>query len=157
MNQRRVSSWWAQWTCVGGTCAPPAAAPRSRLDRALDAYTEAMAPFIRGCWVFATVGAAFLVTQALPPVAGLLVQAAFFLVTGAYCLANFVRCREAHCIVTGTLWPALAVAAAVAALAGRDVRSAEWVAFIAVALAAYGFEALWKAARGTNALRLGAS
>ena len=22
MGQQRVSSWWRQWTCVGGTCAP---------------------------------------------------------------------------------------------------------------------------------------
>ncbi len=155
MTQRRVNSWWEQWTCVGGTCAPDAAAPRNRFDRILDAYTDATAPFLRGCYVFATVAVAALVTSALGPVSGLLLEAAFFLVAGTYCLANFYRCREAHCIVTGTLWTALAVAGLVAALAGRDVRSAEWVAFVAIALTAYGFEALWKAARGTNALRLG--
>jgi hypothetical protein len=96
MRQRRVDSWWEQWTCVGGTCAPPAAAPRNRFERVLDAYTSIVAPFIRGCFVFVTVAAAFTTTYALGPVGGLLVEAAFFLVAGTYCLANFARCRERH-------------------------------------------------------------
>ncbi len=43
MEQRRVASWWAQWTCVGGTCALPAAPPRTGFERLLDAYTRALA------------------------------------------------------------------------------------------------------------------
>jgi len=155
MNQRRVHSWWSQWTVVGGTCAPPASAPRNRFERALDVYTSLTAPFLRGCFVFLTVAVAVAVTEVLGSTYGLLAQAAFFLLAGGYCLANFARCREAHCIVTGIGWPALAFASLGAVVAGRDIRSAAWVAFVAIALAGYGFEALWRAARGTNALRLG--
>jgi hypothetical protein len=155
MRQRRVESWWKQWTCVGGTCAPPAAAPRNRFESVLDAYTSMVAPFIRGCFVFVTVTVAVAVTTALGPFTGLLVEAAFFLVAGTYCLANFARCREAHCIVTGLGWSALAIAAAAAALAGKDTRGGDWVAFLVVAVAGHAFEAAWTAARGTNALRLG--
>ena len=132
MTQRRVDSWWAQWTCVGGTCAPAASPPRNGFERALDTYTSVTAPFLRGCFVSLTVAGAFFVTSALGAVSGLLVEAGFFTVAGAYCLANFARCREAHCIVTGIGWSGLA-------------------------LAGHGFEAVWWARRGSNALRLNES
>ena len=155
MRQQRADSWWAQWTCVGGTCAPEAAPPRNRFERALDGYTSMTAPFLRGCLVFVTVAAAYAATSALGPVGGLLLEAVFFLVAGAYCLANFARCREAHCIVTGLGWSALAVAGVVAVLAGRDIRASAWIAFLVIAVAGHGFEGVWKAAHGSNALRLG--
>ena len=155
MRQQRADSWWAQWTCVGGTCAPEAAPPRNRFERALDGYTSMTAPFLRGCLVFVTVAAAYAATSALGTVGGLLLQAVFFLVAGAYCLANFARCQEAHCIVTGLGWSALAVAGVVAVLAGRDIRASAWIAFLVIAVAGHGFEGVWKAAHGSNALRLG--
>jgi hypothetical protein len=155
MTQRRVDSWWAQWTCVGGTCAPPASPPGSGLERALDAYTSVTAPFIRGCYVFVTVAAAGVASSLLGPVGGLGLEGAFFLIAGTYCLANFLRCREAHCIVTGLGWSALAVITLTAVVAGRDVRSGAWIAFLAIAVVGHGFEALWKMAHGSNALRLG--
>lgn len=153
MTQRRVDSWWAQWTCVGGTCAPAAPAPLNRFERLLDAYTDMTAPFLRGCFVFLTVAVAVVVTSALGMVGGLLVEGAFFMVAGAYCLANFARCREAHCIVTGIGWSALGLAGFGAVLAGRDIRSGEWVAFLVIALIGHGFEAAWRAGHGSNALR----
>ena len=155
MRQQRVDSWWAQWTCVGGTCAPAAAPPRNRFERVLDGYTSVTAPFLRGCFVFVTVAAAVAVSVALGPVGGLLMEAVFFLVAATYCLANFARCREAHCIVTGVGWSALAVASVVAALAQRDIRGGAWLAFLVIAVVGHGFEAVWKASHGSNALRLG--
>ena len=155
MRQQRVDSWWAQWICVGGTCAPPAAPPVSRFERALDTYTGMTAPFLRGCFVFVTVAAAYAASSALGPVGGLLVEATFFLVAGTYCLANFARCREAHCIVTGLGWSALAIAGIVAVLVERDIRGSAWIAFLIIALAGHGFEGVWKAAHGSNAVRLG--
>lgn len=155
MRQQRLDSWWAQWTCVGGTCAPPVASPRNRFERALDAYTSMTAPFLRGCFVFVTVAAAYAASSALGLVDGLLAEAAFFLVAGTYCLANFARCREAHCIVTGLGWSALAIASVVAVLAERDIRGSAWIAFLIIALGGHGFEGVWKAAHGSNALRLG--
>lgn len=154
MTQRRMDSWWAQWTCVGGTCAPQTAPAVNRLERALDAYTNITAPFLRGCCVFATVAAAGLASALLGPVGGLLLEAAFFVVAGTYCLANFARCREAHCIVTGAGWSALAIAAGVAIATGHDAREAAWIGFLAVAVAGHGFEAIWTSFHGSNALRL---
>jgi len=113
------------------------------------------APFLRGCFVFVTVAAAWAASYALGRVGGLLVAAAFFLVAGTYCLANFARCREAHCIVTGIGWPALAIACVVAVPAERDIRAGAWLAFLVIALVGHGFEAVWKAGHGNNALRLG--
>jgi hypothetical protein len=154
MRQRRTDTWWQQWTCVGGTCAPPASPPRNRFERLLDGYVDATAPFIRGCSAFLTVAVAAVVTFALGPTGGLLLEAAFFLTAGAYCLANFVRCREAHCVVTGLGWSALALVGLGGVLTGHDLRGREWVAFLLVALAGHAFEAAWRLARGTNALRL---
>lgn len=153
MPQQRVSSWWAQWTCVGGTCAPPAAPPRNTLERALDRYIDLTAPLFRGCWVFAVAVTVALASARLGTVGGLWLLAGYFLMGAGYCLANFARCREAHCIVTGTGWSALAVASAWAALTGHEFRSDAWVAFVLIAVAAHLFEALWRVARGSNALR----
>jgi hypothetical protein len=154
MKQQRVDSWWAQWTCVGGTCAPPVSPAASALERVLDAYTDLTAPFIRGCYVFVTVAVVAVLSAGLGPVAGLVVEAAFFLVAGTYCLANFSRCREAHCIVTGIGWSVLALVCATAVTLSRDVRSSAWIAFIVMAIAGHGFEAIWKQVHGSNALRL---
>jgi hypothetical protein len=155
VKQRRVDSWWAQWTCVGGTCAPPVAPPGNRFERVLDSYTNMTAPFLRGCYVFLTVAVAWAVTSALGFPGGLLLQGAFFVVAGTYCLANFARCREAHCVVTGLGWSALAIASVWAVVARHDIRGGAWTAFLVIALAGHGFEAIWKARHGSNALRLG--
>lgn len=154
MTQRRVDSWWKQWTCIGGTCAPPGAPAGNRLERVLDAYTNATAPFLRGCCVFVTVATAWFASTLLGSVGGLYLEAAFFLVAGTYCLANFARCREAHCIVTGLGWSALAVIGAAAIAVSRDVREDAWIAFLVLALVGHGFEAIWTMIRGSNALRL---
>jgi hypothetical protein len=152
MSQRRVDSWWQQWTCVGGTCGPPAGPARNRFERALDAYTSVTAPLVRGCLVFVTVAAVGVTSSALGPAGGLLVETGFFLLIATYCLANFARCQEAHCIVTGIGYLTLAVVGFAATLAGRDLRTAEWIAFVGVTVVGHAFEAAWRAARGTNAL-----
>ena len=84
----------------------------------------------------------------------LLLEAAFLLVAATYCLANFARCREAHCIVTGVGWAALAISSAVTVAAGRDVRDGARIAFLVIAVIGHGFEAVWTMFQGGNALRL---
>jgi hypothetical protein len=155
MTQRRVSSWRAQWTCVGGTCAPPAAPPRNALERALDRYTDLTAPLFRGCYAFTVAGVSFLASALLGQRGGLWLAGGYFLALGAYCLANFARCREAHCIVTGIGWSALAGVSVWGALAGRALRGTAWAAFLLIAVAGHLFEAFWTAAHGSNELRLG--
>jgi len=104
-----VDSWWAQWTCVGGTCAPPAAPPADPFERALDTYTSLTAPFLRGYYVFVTVAVVWFVSEAPGSPVGLLVESAFSVIFAIYCLANFARCGEAHCIETGLGWSVLVI------------------------------------------------
>lgn len=152
MRQQRVSSWWRQWTCVGGTRAPAAAPPRNGFERALDTYTSLTSPFLRGCVLFPVLAAVAFGSFRLGMPGGLWLAAAYFLVFGGYCLANFARCREAHCVVTGAGWSALAVVGAWGALAGHDILGDLWNAFLIIAIIGYAFEGAWKAMRGTNAL-----
>lgn len=154
MSERRSDRWGRQCTRAGGGCSPLAPSPRNRFERALDAYTQITAPLVRGSFVLVTIAFVVLASSRLGAAGGAPVQAAFFLLIATYCLANFARCREAHCIVTGLGYLALAIAGLWATVAGRDLRSAEWIAFVAVTLAGHTFEAAWASARGTNALRL---
>lgn len=66
---------------------------------------------------------------------------------------NFWRCREVHCIVTGTGWAALAVLIAIELAAGRSfVLGSEGLVFLAILVVGIGFEALWRLRHRTNAL-----
>jgi hypothetical protein len=153
MRQQRVSSWWRQWTCVGGTCAPPAAKARNAFERALDTYIDLTAPFLGGCVLFPVLAAVALGSFRLGTPDGLWLTAAYFLVFGGYCLANFARCREAHCVVTGAGWSALGVVGAWGALTSHDILGDLWNAFLIIAIIGFAFEGAWKARRGTIALR----
>lgn len=76
-----------------------------------------------------------------------------FLAGGAWCAANFWRCRHAHCVVNGVGWLALSVFTFAEAVAGRSfIWGDEQLVFVAVLLLAVGFELVWSAKRGTNAL-----
>ena len=108
MTHRTVGSWLQQWTCVAGTCAPPSATATTRWERAADAYTGFTAVVLRGCWAIPLAVAIFFFSRAVGSV-GLYITAVYFLAYATYCLANFARCREAHCIVTGFGWVYLVV------------------------------------------------
>ncbi len=60
---------------------------------------------------------------------GLYLSGLYFAVYGAYCLANFARCREAHCIITGLGWAVLAIVALVAAATQHNWLTQIWNAF----------------------------
>jgi len=151
MEQHRVTSWWAQWTCVGGTCAPPAAPPRTgieRLFRLLHPAHGSAAP-ARCC---RGGGRAHQLLAQRPggPLGHRRLHGGLRRVLPRY----LSRCREAHCVVTGTGWSVVALGAATGAVTGRPTLSEVWLAFALVALVGHGFEAIWRSARGTNALRL---
>jgi len=55
--------------------------------------------------------------------------------------------------VTGPGWSALAIAGVGTTVAGRDIRGETRTAFLVIAIAGYTFEAAWRAARGSYALR----
>lgn len=83
----------------------------------------------------------------------LLPAAAFFALVGGWCNLNFVRCREAHCIVIGVGYSVLALAAIVAFVLDRHWAGPLWLASVIVLGAGVVFEAAWRAWRGGNAVR----
>jgi hypothetical protein len=78
-------------------------------------------------------------------------------VAGAYCLANFRHCREAHCAVTGPGWALAAVLGFAAALApGADLSwyrvNVETMVFVVILAAGYGLEYVVAARTGRRVL-----
>ncbi len=153
MAQRTVSSWLQQWTCVGGTCAPAPPTARNALERAMDDYVSFTAPVLRGCWAIPVGAGVFFLSRAIGG-AGLFVAGLYFAAFSLYCLANFARCREAHCIITGTGWAILAVVAMVAGAMQLNWLIPVWDAFLIVAVVGHGFELIWATTRHTHVLRL---
>jgi hypothetical protein len=119
----------------------------------MDAYVGLTAPVLRGCYAIPVAVAVFLISKAIGG-AGLYFAGLYFLAFSAYCLANFARCREAHCIITGVGWGVLGVVAVVAAVMGLDWLGPIWNAFLVVAVLGHGFELMWAATRRTHVLRL---
>ena len=72
----------------------------------------------------------------------------------SYCIVNFVRCREAHCVVTGVSWAALVALELVELALGRSLtRGNEQAVFLTILVAGYCFEFFWRRRYGTNAIR----
>jgi hypothetical protein len=97
--------------------------------------------------------AASILSRVLPAPFGLLALAAFFLVAGGWCTLNLVRCREAHCLVTGVGWDVLGVVALGAIVVGADVLGWVWLVFFTVLVVGVIFELGWARVRGGTALR----
>jgi len=130
---------------------PPALPADTALKRAVDRFV----PFTGGPVIvfYLTVTAILLVAGFLPVRSQLALDGLAALAGGAWCAANFWRCRHAHCIVNAAGWLALSVFTFGEALAGRSyIHGDEQLVFIAVLLIAIAFELVWSAARGTNAL-----
>lgn len=72
----------------------------------------------------------------------------------AYCVANFVRCREVHCAITA---PGFAVAALLMLLRAVGIAhygySLAWIVFAASACAGYCVQRLYKGKTGSIFLR----
>ena len=96
---------------------------------------------------------ASIASRLLPAPVGTLALAAFFLVAGGWCTLNLVRCREAHCLVTGLGWDLLGIVTLAAILAGVDVLGWVWLGFFAVLVLGVIFELGWASVRGSTALR----
>jgi hypothetical protein len=119
----------------------------------MDSFVGLTAPVLRGCYAIPVGVGVFLVSRAIGG-AGLYVAGLYFLTYSAYCLANFARCREAHCIVTGLGWGVLGVVAIVAGVMQLDWLGPIWNTFLIVAVLGHGFELIWAASRHTHALRI---
>jgi len=129
---------------------PPPIAADSRARR----LAGRALPTGRGQWVFfAAVAIAVSVAPTLARGPGLALDLVATAAASAWCLINFWRCREAHCIVTGTGWAALAVLIAIELAAGRSfVLGSEGLVFLAILIIGVGFEVTWRLRHGTNAL-----
>lgn len=123
-------------------------------------YRRLVEPAVRGRAGIAITVAAFLVASALGGRAGVAVAATWVLASGTYCLANFWFCREAHCVVTGTGWSALALMALASVVAPGGALG--WLrvdvlvaVFLGVLATGYGFEAVVAARTGRHVLGVG--
>lgn len=136
----------------GRSCAPSTTPARNDWERILDEFTRRSAPVLRSCYAIALGAGTAWISSRLGD-AGLFLSGAYFLVYSAYCLANFARCQEPHCIITGLGFGALALATIWAGISGLNWLSPAWLAFLIVLGLGYGFEYLWAANRRTHALR----
>jgi hypothetical protein len=91
--------------------------------------------------------------QALPAPAYLVGDAAAFLAGGCWCALNFWRCRQAHCLLTGSGWLLLALFTAAEAGRGRSlIGGDEQLVFLAVLATGLVFEAIWYLVHHNNAV-----
>jgi len=119
----------------------------------MDQYVGLTAPVLRGCWAIPVTVGVFFVSRAIGP-AGLYASGLYFAAFSAYCLANFARCREAHCIITGLGWGVLAIVAFIAAVSQLDWFGPIWNAFLVVFVVGHGFELIWASIRHTHVLKV---
>ena len=132
------------------TCSPP----RLPADSASKHVVDRLQPTGSSQWLFfAIVGALVIAAPFLPARPGLAVGAVASFAGSAWCLANFWRCREAHCIVTGGGWAALLALQLVELGIGRSlIHGTESSVFLAILVIGLVFECAWQAAFGTNAV-----
>ena len=133
--------------------------PRLPADTPAKRLAGRLQPTGAGQWIFfAAVAAGISVAPVLPTRAGLALGAVVTFAASAWCLINFWRCREAHCVVNGYGWAALGLLEIVELGLGRSViKGAEGLAFVGVLVVALVFECGWQARSGTNALTRTAS
>lgn len=131
---------------------PPSLPPNTAAKRAADTFVRI--GDVYGIWGLVAVTAAmFTLSGFLPTRGSLAVDVAAFALGGAYCLANFWRCREPHCVISGIGWSALAAFTAVEVALGRSlINGYEQLVFLGILVLAVAFEATWRVKTGTNAL-----
>jgi hypothetical protein len=130
---------------------PPARPPSIRLQRVVDRVFPRSGV---GCalYIMAVVAllslARHLRIRAYLAADGLAAWAA-----GSWCLANFWRCRQAHCLIDGTGWLILALLAFAEVGLGRSViGGSEQAVFVGLLVVAVVFEFAWRATHATNAI-----
>jgi hypothetical protein len=129
-------------------CSPSHLAEDTRAKRVVDRFL----PTTVWRWVFfGAVAIAISAATSLPSRPGLALGATATFLAGTYCLLNFWRCREAHCIVSGIGWSGLAVFEIVEITFGRSlIHREESLVFLLVLVVAVAFETVWRRRHGTN-------
>lgn len=123
-------------------------------------YRHLLEPVVRGRPGIVVTVVVLSVAAGIGGRAGVALAAVWVLVSGTYCLANFSCCREAHCVVTGTGWTALAlVGLARASIPGGGLGwfgvDALTLAYLAILGAGYAFESVVTARTGRRSLGVG--
>jgi hypothetical protein len=132
--------------------------PRRPLAGVAAAYVRVTGPVLRGPAGALAAVASFAAGGTVGGRAGLAIASAYVTVIGAYCVLNFVHCRETHCAVTG---PGFLLAAAfgfAAALLPGPALSwyrtgTQAAVSLAVLAAGYGLERAVAARTGHRVLR----
>src|SRR5207247_1266712 len=132
-------------------CSPPGLPADTPAKRRVDRFLP------RTGWpaviYFAAVTGLLGLAQILPAPAYLVVDAAAFLAGGSWCALNFWRCRQAHCLLTGTGWLLLALLAAAEAGLGHSlIGGDEQLVFLAILAIGLGFDAIWYLVHRHNAV-----
>jgi hypothetical protein len=143
--------------CASALCgwSPPDRPADTPLKRRADRMLPRTGVAAVAC--FAAVAGLLTLAPHLPMRADLAVDGLAALLGGAWCGLNFLRCRHAHCAVTGAGWLALSILALTGAALGHSVIAGyEQPVFLAVLAAGLIFEAAWFCACGTNAVTSGA-
>ena len=132
-------------------CSPPTPSAESRMQRLADRAL----PRGRAQWIFfAVVGVVVAFAPNLPFRAAMAAGALATTAASAWCLVNFWRCREAHCIVSGVGWGLLIVVESVELAIGRTLTfGSDGLIFLAILVIALAFEVWWRWRHGTNAVR----
>lgn len=137
--------------CSAFAATRPASLPQTQAwhrlaDWFLAGSRPALVPLLIGLGALAS-----LLSGALTGGLTMLPLAGFFFVAGGWCLLNFARSGEAHCVVDGFGWTGLAIISLGATFAGIEAVTAAWIGFIAILVLSILFETTWATAAGTTA------
>lgn len=138
--------------CVSLGSRPVALEPTRRWHAGADRFLLATRRWLVPVAVVLGVGAGQLADQ-LPSRYAMLPAVAYFLALGGWCSLNFARCREAHCLITGAGFDALAVAAVVAVGVDGHWYDLLSLMLLPVLFAGFAFEVVWTSRHGENAVR----
>lgn len=121
-------------------------------------YVRVTGPVLRGPAGILIAVASFAAAGAVGGRAGLAIASGYVTVTGAYCLLNFLHCRETHCGVTGPGWLLTSILGFAAALVPGSALSwyrarTEAAVFLVILAAGYGLEWIVAARTGRRVLR----
>jgi hypothetical protein len=150
LSQDRVSP--GRLTDAEAGCASPPAHGRGA-GRVAAGYVRVTGPVLRGPAGVLVAVVSFAVAGAVGGRAGLAVASGYVTVIGAYCLLNFLHCRETHCGVTGPGFLLTAALGFAAALVPGPVLS--WyrtgtVAAVFLVVLAVGYALEWAVAARTG-------
>lgn len=135
-----------------GACDLPTPPARTGWQRRADSYRNLAGPVFRlPMGVLVALGVA-LGASRLPVGAGMVLDAAFFLAIGLYCTANFWRCREAHCLVTGAGWTLIGVTAVAGTVGDHGWHEPLWMSFLVIWVAGFVFEIVVRLKTGSAGL-----